>query len=342
MVKVSIIIPCYNGSDFIKPCIESINKDKLAEKEIIFVNDGSTDNSLETLKKYEEKYKNIIVINQKNSGQGAARNKALKKAKGEFIFFLDIDDYVEKDIFYKMYNYAKKNNYDYVYCDYYEHYENYDKLIINKHSSDVRKDVVLANFAPWGKLISHKLIKDNNFEFCEGKIYEDIAVIPHLATKACNPGYFNKPMYFYNMTNTSTTRTKEYKEKYEDIIYVSDYMYNLFKNDNLIDKYYDELEYIYLDSILKSGVITLAKYKEGLNKVSILRANVKEKFPNLIHNKYLRQDSLYRRITAFISVYFPKYLIYLLKNVKRKDEKNINNYGISSNGWSRNSITIIT
>lgn len=316
MVKVSIIIPCYNAISYIDKCLKSIIKDKLKEKEIILINDGSTDKTQEMLEKWSKKHDNIKIIKQKNGGQGVARNNALKKAKGEYIFFLDIDDYVAPNIFFKMYNFAKENNSDYVYCDYFEHYADKDLIIKNNHSQEQKSNAILANFAPWGKLMSSKLIKDIDFKFCEGKIFEDVAVIPHIASKSSNPKHFEEPLYYYNMTNISTTRKKQYDKRYEDMIFVSDYLYNLFEKDNTINKYEEELKYIYLDSILKSGILKFAKYKEGLKNIPIIKKNVYKKFPKLIKNKYYKQETIYRKITTLIALYTPAYLLYLLKKIK--------------------------
>lgn len=316
-MKVSIIIPCYNAEKYIDKCLKSILKDKLEEKEIIIVNDGSIDNSLNILKKYSKKYNFIKIIDQKNSGQAIARNVALSKAKGEYIAFVDIDDYVEKNIFYKMYNFAKKNHYDYVYCDFYHHYENNDVIISNYHSDDINKNKVLVNFAPWGKLISRELIKKTNFKFLEGKIFEDIAIIPFLGANSENPGYINQPLYYYNLTNQSTMRQKKYNPKYEDILYVSDYIYDLFRKNNLIEEFNDELKYIYLDSILKSGIINFSKYKESLKLIPILKKNVKSKFKNLLKNKYFLDEPLYRKFTVISTLFFPSKFLYFMKKVKK-------------------------
>ena len=166
--------------------------------------------------------------------------------------FVDIDDYIENNSIRMMYDYAVLNNCDYVYADYYEHYEGNDKVIRNFRCSDLKKNAVLANTAPWGKLISKELMERISFKFCEGKIYEDVAIMPYLACCAMRVGYISVPVYYYNMTNLSTTRDNKYKEKFEDIIFVSDYLYNLLKKENLVDLYYEELQFIYLDSILQS------------------------------------------------------------------------------------------
>lgn len=316
-MDVSVIIPCYNAEKYIKKCIDILLNDKLQNKEIILINDGSTDRTLEILNKYKEKSKNIIVINQKNKGQAVARNNGLKLAKGKYITFIDIDDYPAENMLYEMFDYAEKNKYDYVYCNYIEHYIDNEKKIVNHHTDDIKKDAILANFAPWGKLISRKLIEETNFKFCEGRIFEDIAVIPFLGAMSKNPGYLPRFLYYYNMSNNnSTTRKKSYDKRYEDMIFVSDYLYNLFQENNLIGKYYDEISYIFLDGILKSGVLKFAKYKEGLPNITILRKNVKQKFGHLLSNKYYKKEPLYRKITAFIAYCFPSKILYILKKVK--------------------------
>lgn len=318
MTKVSVIIPCYNAENYILNCLEKILKDKLKAKEIIVINDGSKDNTLQVLKEFQKKHKEIKIINQENSGQAVARNKGLAIATGDYVTFVDIDDWIEENMLYEMYTYANKNNFDYVYCDYYEHYPHTNKIVKNNHTKDVKKNAILANFAPWGKLISKKLIEETNFKFCEGKIFEDIAVIPYLAASAKNTGYLEKSLYYYNMSNiNSTTRKKEYDKRFEDMLYISDYLYEKITKNNLLNKYYEEFEYIYLDSILKSGVLKFAKYKEGIKKINQLRKNVKSKFPKMINNKYFKKENLYRKFTAYISIYFPPYILYLMKRLKK-------------------------
>jgi glycosyltransferase involved in cell wall biosynthesis len=318
MIKVSVIIPCYNAEDYISKCLEMLFKDKLSDKEIIMINDGSKDNTLKILKEYQKDHKEIKIINQKNSGQAVARNKGLALASGEYITFVDVDDWVEENMIYELYNYANSNNSDYVYCDYYEHYSQNNKKINNYHTDDEKKNAILANFAPWGKLISKELLNKLDFKFCEGRIFEDVAVIPYLAASAKKTGYLKKSLYYYNMANTnSTTRKKAYDKRFEDMLFVSDYLYENITKNNLLEEYYKEFEYIFLDSILKSGVLKFAKYKEGIGKIKQLRENVKSKFPKLLNNKYYKKESLYRRFTAFSSVYFPAYLLYLMKRVKK-------------------------
>ena len=108
MIKISVIIPVYNVEQYLRECLESVINQTLSELEIICINDGSTDSSLDILREYEQKDNRIIVINKDNEGQAAARNIGISMAKGEYIGFLDSDDYIDSNFYEKLYNAAKK------------------------------------------------------------------------------------------------------------------------------------------------------------------------------------------------------------------------------------------
>ena len=111
MIKVSVIIPIYNMELYLEECLQSVLSQTLKEIEVICVNDGSTDNSLEILQKYASQYSNIVIFNQENCGVGKARNRGINIAKGEFVAFMDPDDfYPDNDILECLYNNAIENN----------------------------------------------------------------------------------------------------------------------------------------------------------------------------------------------------------------------------------------
>lgn len=116
MPKVSIVIPVYNASQYLAECLESIIRGRLKEIEVIAVDDGSTDNSLDILNNYKVKY-GIKVLTQQNSGPAKARNAGLDVATGEFVGFVDSDDWVEPDMFEEMYRTAKSEDADIVFCN---------------------------------------------------------------------------------------------------------------------------------------------------------------------------------------------------------------------------------
>lgn len=318
-MKISVIIPAYNAEKYIDKCLEKLmNQDFDKPYEVIIINDGSKDNTLQMLVEYENKYSNIKVITQENAGQAVARNKGIHLAKGKYIMFVDIDDFVDTTILSKLYTVAEKENSNLVYCDYYEYYGN-DNLILkeNNFTDDPKKNSILANFAPWGKLYKKDFFKKSGLKFLEGKLFEDIAIVPVLAALSEKNVRVNEPLYFYNCSNVSSIRKKTYNKKLEDIFVSIDETYNNFKIKKLLKKYNEEIEFIYLDSFLKGSVFRFADFKEGLKFINLLRKKIIEKFPKLLKNKYYKKLSLYNKLLIIISYYFPPYIIYLIKKVKK-------------------------
>ena len=127
MPKVSIIVPFYNVENYIEKCLETLVNQTLKDIEIILVNDGSKDRSIDIVNKFLKQYpEKIVYLEKENGGLSDARNFGIPHAKGEYIEFLDSDDYVEKDMYENMYELAKKEDSDMVECDFYWEYP--DKL----------------------------------------------------------------------------------------------------------------------------------------------------------------------------------------------------------------------
>ena len=124
MIKVSVIIPIFNVEKYLKKSLDSVVNQTLKEIEIIAIDDGSTDNSLNILKEYQNTDDRIIIFEQENKGPGEARNLALNHVKGEYVFFLDSDDWIELNTLEKLYNNAIENNCDLVLFDSIEHLPN--------------------------------------------------------------------------------------------------------------------------------------------------------------------------------------------------------------------------
>ena len=124
MYKISVIIPVFNSSLYLDHCLSTVVNQTLKDIEIILIDDGSTDDSLNVIKNYAKKYNNIKYTSKENEGQAIARNIGIQMSSGEFITFIDSDDYIELNMLEKLYNIAKSDNSDIVLCDYVEEYSN--------------------------------------------------------------------------------------------------------------------------------------------------------------------------------------------------------------------------
>ena len=116
MTKLSVIIPVYNVEEYLNECLDSITNQTLEGIEIICIDDGSTDNSPNLLKEYQKKDQRIKIITKENGGQATARNLGIKEAHGEYIAFIDSDDFIEPEMLEKLYTKAKNNNLDIAMC----------------------------------------------------------------------------------------------------------------------------------------------------------------------------------------------------------------------------------
>ncbi len=175
---ISIIIPCYNAENYIEKCVESILSGSYTDIELIIVNDGSTDGTAGRLQKFSND-KRVIVIHQKNGGEAAARNAGINVATGEYIGFVDADDYIEIDMYYKLYTAMNENDADLAVCNFNLVYDKqstqylYSKMIDGCVS--VQNDVYgyFARFCAcprpnnyvWTKLYKRKIIMSSAVRF---------------------------------------------------------------------------------------------------------------------------------------------------------------------------------
>ncbi|MBR6099633.1 glycosyltransferase family 2 protein [bacterium] len=157
MAKVSVIIPVYNVENYLRKCLDSVVNQTLQDIEIICINDGSTDNSLQILNEYAQKDNRIIVINKENQGVSAARNDGIEKAGGEFIMFLDSDDYFMPEACEIAYN-SVSDKYD---IGIFGHYILKGKKLKQKPVDGVPADSINI----WDKIFRTSFIKENNITF---------------------------------------------------------------------------------------------------------------------------------------------------------------------------------
>jgi len=209
---ISIVVPVYNAEAHLAKCLDSIISQSLHDIEIICVNDGSRDSSLKILMQYAEMDSRIRVISGENSGLSAARNKGIAAAEGEYVLFVDADDYLSPACCMRAYGCAKENGADIVMFGYERiGKENYVFMPYSAPDGEVTRDEALfllggdKGFYTWNKLYRRSLFQ--SVKFPEGRIFEDIAttyLLIHNARKIYN---INDFLYYYVFTGTGITST---------------------------------------------------------------------------------------------------------------------------------------
>ena len=257
-IKISLIIPVYNCEKYLEKCLESVMKQDLAGIEVIIINDGSEDNSLEIVEGYKSRFKNISIINQENKGQGAARNLGIKIAKGEYIGFIDADDYIEPNMISSMYYTAKDNNCDVVNCgtNIVSKDGNIVKEISIVESGQLNSEEAILSmikgenmFSVWNKLFKRELFISNNIFFKEGCYYEDIYVIVKAFSSAKKIYNIEKSLYYYVQNSKSTTKQKKvryYNDLLMEVARTKEYINDKYPKNKLINISFENIQTLFL------------------------------------------------------------------------------------------------
>ena len=309
MKKVSIIVPAYNEEDRIGKCIDSLLKQTYRNVEIIVVDDGSTDNTLSFLKKYEKK---IILISKKNGGQGSARNLGIKKSSGDYIMFVDSDDYIAENMTSKLVEKIENENADIAICDIYKIINNqkiYFKNFISFSENNV-KNYMMSHPGPVGRLYKRELFVNNHLYFMENCIYEDLSVIPLLGIYAKKITYLSEAMYYYVIRKGSSMVQLNYSNKLECIFDVMNHLKNEFKIRGK-GLYNDVLEYLYIEHLLYSASLRFAKFKR-YDMVDKCVLEVKMNFPLFMKNEFMKKKSIKFKIVCFVSYHKFHFILYKL------------------------------
>lgn len=252
MVKVSIIIPVYNPGKLFEKCIDSALNQTLKDIEVICINDGSIDGSIDILN--ENTDFRLKIFNQKNQGAGKARNKGIDEASGEFIIFLDADDWIENDMCEKLYSHAKRLNCDLVLFDtiwYFKnnkknHVQYFNENIVEKDfifNHDFVKDKIVnpSLGVIWSKFYKTSLIKENKIRFSTYKIYNDVVFHFKSMLKAERISYYSETFYHYTKTNQASLQNSFRWGKYESLwFYVMLEIRDFLEENNLIEDFKDE------------------------------------------------------------------------------------------------------
>ena len=294
MKKISVIVPVYNVEKYIDKCLDSLVNQTLKEIEIIVVNDGSPDNSQKIIDKYKKKYpKKIKSIIKENGGQGSARNIGLKHATGEYIGYVDSDDYVDKTMFEKLYTNAKENNSDIAICGTYIDNDPGIEIELEKFLVDNNKEnAFFGKMAVWNKIYKRSLLVDNKLEFRSKLWYEDFDFSFKAIAYAQTVSYVNEPLYYYlirpgsTMNNSNIQRNLEILQAFDKIKELSAY--------KDIQKFL-AIDHIYISTIVRV-LLADCNYKNKKIIIKKILIYLRDNFGDLKKNKYLSLLSRNRRI----------------------------------------------
>lgn len=316
---ISIIVPIYNVEKYLKKCIESIINQTYKNIEIILVDDGSPDNCGKICDEYSQKDKRIIVIHKKNGGLSDARNKGIDIAKGDYLTFIDSDDFVNIDYIEKLYNSIKLNNTKLAQCGISKVNENneiieklnYDENYI-KTSHEILNELygkhLIENVVVWNKMYAKELFR--NIRFPVGKIHEDEFTTYKIFYSVDRISLLSDCLYNYRQTNESIIG-KKFNKKRLNLLDALEERMDFFKNRNEIDLYEKTLKF-YIEQ-LRLYYIKVKKYIENSKEI---QQDIKRKY-KIEHKKFMKiKDKTFKEMLKTKIFYFCPNLYYSIKKNK--------------------------
>ena len=296
MDKVSIIVPVYNTEKYVERCIESIISQTYSKMEVILINDGSDDSSGKICMEYAHRDKRIIYLSQENAGQGRARNRGLDIMSGEYVLFIDSDDYIHPQMVEFMLKAAQQRKADFVQCKYVEvdtsdvtYFENYNnELLKSKIQDEEDTDERLLCYytddvMPVNKLIRKELL--NGMRFPEGIFYEDKHLmfrIRHIAKKIV---YVNIPFYYYVQSPSSTMRNAWDEKRILSRFCVGEDLLQYCRDNHLQKNYMSELSGYF--RTLLSIYFTTSEEEQWNNYAEKAKSTLQSYLPELKENPYM-------------------------------------------------------
>lgn len=316
-MPISIIVPIYNVAQYLRACINSIVNQTYRDIEIILIDDGSTDDSGSICEEYKKIDERIVVIHQNNAGLSAARNAGIKLSTGEYITFIDSDDYISPDYIKKLHSCFADNTIDIVVCDLKKVPEKVELSDINLQVEKDTNSVRLSNcqaieevykssyhgidFVSFAKLYRKALFEINEIEFPVGKIHEDAFTTYKLFYASKEIVYVDIPMYFYRIRGGSIT-TSDFSLKRLDKIVATKEECDFFVKE----KQYRLLQFALCDHLheIKLAIYNLNKFNHQYDEhIKLLAAQLKDDLG--YYSQYTRistKKKIYYRLLASLPI----------------------------------------
>lgn len=323
-MKISVIVPIYNAEKFLNKCLDSVLSQTYNDWELILIDDGSIDRSFEIAKKYSENDKRIKAFTQPNGGPGKARNTGIEKATGEYIVFLDCDDYIDKDYFKLLHE--KGSKYDVVFIDVLQVDSNGNELVeesMSKYKSlDKEKfqKAMMTGKIPWGgvrKAVKSNFLKENNIKYSNLSIGEEALYSFQLLEKANKIAFLDdKPVYFYVNREGSQSKLKVLDPWGGTVEALKNY---LLSNETLYKKYAETLNSFNAVAAIVS-IDKISQIYNGKERNSKIKSRIKD-FEEMKDESYgfdkISMVKKARVLLPFLNkgIYFPIIFCSKLRNI---------------------------
>lgn len=299
---ISVIVPVYNAEKYLERCLKSILRAlEGTQGEVLLVDNNSTDNSLKVALKYQKMHpRTISVLKCKAPGAAAVRNYGAKRAKGEYIWFIDADDYIEKDAIKKLVTKADETGADMVMMGATRGKNGYLSAV-DAEKPDYRSRFIRYGMGPWQVLIRRKWWQTHKFSFVEGMIHEDMELMSVLILYTDKYASIDEPLYHYCDTPESVLHKRKYNPHIFDIFPALQGLYKRFEEKDAVEEYHDELEWFFIWNLLIDSAQDFAKFPEGKPGFKQSREMLKQYFPAWRKNKFLKQKPMKLRARVLVN-----------------------------------------
>lgn len=311
-MKFSIIVPVYNVSLYIEKCLNSLKRQKGNSFEVLVINDGSRDNSLEIIEKCVGKDDRFKVYTKENGDISDARNYGINRAQGEYLLFVDGDDFVEEDYLEVIEQNLRLHHHPDIlrYQVFRHHYESERSELCQGSCFSLtgveafRKLIYETYFdVVWAYAFKRSFFEQYHFRFEKGRRHEDFGLIPYVILKAKEVVSIEEGLYYYVERDHSITTSLDYekiKKRLDDALYLYDMLMKKVAEDSFIQE--DDKAFVY--SYLANAMLGMGKDLEK----NLLKSYVREvKLRNI--SSYLLDDSIGRKLKKMISTYFTTFYI---------------------------------
>ncbi len=298
VMHLSVIVPMYNVEAYLPQCLDSLAHQTLQDMEVLLVDDGATDSTSAIAKSYAEKYTNFRYFRKENGGLSDARNYAIPFAKGEYIAFLDSDDWAEDTLYEKLINAI--GDADVCVTDIEYWYEDPSRRFRMKGLSDwdaetVQKKALLSPLFAWNKLYKAELFQKQGYRYPVGTWYEDHPVTTMIFAKADKIAYLNECLIHYRQREGSIMSATSDK-RIGQIFDVLQMVRENFEREGINEQYYEELEYLHIEHLRLYGMFRFIRSDDWKTYYEHSEAVVHQYFPHWKTNRYISNLGLKNKL----------------------------------------------